>query len=219
MAHDWKVYRPILQRLEEEVCELSFFIAFSDDHKEVYSARLSDLLLRTCSECENVGKSLCVVSGLVPSGAKVASWMFSEVGNALCSKFAFQKKQLAIIWPYQTYTTASVIPFDTWLPSGSTNPSWFGAYNKLKHDRVAHTMGANVWNAVSALGGLFLLNLCLRELEITQQPEQHDHLAEARIMSYSRFFSPSAFLRIQTRDGLSGPMAGSNLRNLAFDWS
>ena len=217
MSHDWKVYWPILQRLEDEVCELTFAVAFSDDHCGVYSARL-ELLLRTCAECENIGKSLCVVRNLAPSGTKVEDLNFPAVGNAICSDIALHTKELTIIWPYQSFTSARITPFSTWKPSGSTNPTWFKAYNDVKHDRIANAKNANVWNVVNAIGGLFILNLCLREADITQQPEQHINLAQMRITTYSRFFSPAQFLKLESRDGLSGPMSGSNLRNLSFDW-
>ena len=211
------MYWPIFQRLEDEVCELTFAVAFSDDHRTVYSARLAELLLRTCAECENIGKSLCIVRTL-PPGAKVEGFNFPDVGNTICSQLAIQTKELCMIWPYQSFTAASITPFSTWLPSGSTNPAWFKAYNELKHDRIANAKSANVWNVVNALGGLFILNLCLREPDIVQQPEQHIHIAQTRIGAYSRFFSPSRFLKVATRDGVSGPMSGSNLRGLVFDW-
>ena len=218
MSHDWTVYWPIFQRLEDEVCELTFFVAFSDDHRTVYSARLAELLLRTCAECENIGKSLCIVRGLAPSGTKIEDFTFPTVGDTICSQLAIQTKELSIIWAYQSFTARSITPFSAWLPSGSINPDWFKAYNKVKHDRLANAKNANVWNVVNALGGLFILNLCLREQDIVQQPEQHIHPAQMRIATYSRFFSPSGFLKVATVDGLSGPMSGSNLRGLVFDW-
>ena len=59
--------------------------------------------------------------------------------------------------------------------------------------------------------------LYLREPDIIQQPEEHIQLAQMRVTAYSRFFSPSRFLKVATRDGLSGPMSGSNLRGLVLE--
>jgi hypothetical protein len=217
LSQEWKGYWPILERLEHEVCELTFAVAFSDDHLGVYSARLAELLLRTCAECENIGKSLCVGRNLGPTGLKVQDFNFPAVGNAICSRIAIHTKQLVIVWPYQSFTATSITPFDTWRPTGSTNPIWFNAYNGIKHDRIANATKANVGNVIHALGGLFLLNLWPRDADITQHSE-HINLAQMRIASYSRFFSPARVLKLESRNGLSGPMSGSNLRNLVFDW-
>lgn len=217
-SHEWKAYWPIFHRLEDEVCDLTFAVAFSDDHREVYSARLSELLLRICAECENIAKSICIVREFTPSGAKVEDFNFPALGNAICSQIAIHTKEVAIVWPYQSFTSTRIKPFDTWKLAGSSNPAWFDAYNKAKHDRVASAKKSNVWNVVNALGGLFILNLCLREGDITGHPEEHISVAQMRVTSYSKFFSPEQFLKLQNDGGLSGPMSGSNLRSLTFEW-
>lgn len=214
----WKCYWPILERLEGELCELTFAVAFADSHLGVYSARFADLLLRSCAECENVGKSLCVEKSLPPSGANIHQFNFPAIGTAICSRIAIHTKELTIIWPYQSLTTISIRPFDTWQPTGSTNPEWFNAYNGVKHDRIGNAQKANVKNVIHALGGLFILNLWLREEDITQHSE-HFNLAQRRVTAYSQFFSPAKFFKLKSRDGLSGPMSGSNLRGHVFEWT
>ena len=143
---------------------------------------------------------------------------FPEVGNAIASCIAIHTKELMIIWPYQSFTVTSITSFGTWRQTGSTNPGWFGTYNGIKHNRIDNAKRANVENVIHALGALFLLNLWLREADIAQQSE-HINLAQKRITAYSQFFSPAKFLKLDSRDGLSGPMSGSNLRNLCFDWN
>jgi hypothetical protein len=217
LSESWKNYWPIFERLESELCELTFAVAFSDDHLDVYSARLAELLLRTSAECENIGKALCLERHLVP-GADVQRFKFPEVGNAITSRIAMHTKELAIIWPYQSLTATRITPFDTWRPTKCTNPAWFDAYNGIKHDRIGNAKKANVKNVIHGLGGLFLLNLWLRDADIAQHSE-HINLAQRRITAYSQFFSPATFLKLESRDGLSGPMSGSNLRSLVFDWN
>src|SRR6266849_7623233 len=90
----WKSYWPILERLERELCEITFAVAFADSHLGVYSARFADLLLRSCAECENVGKSLCVEKRLSSSGANIQQFNFPAIGNAICSRIAIHTKDL-----------------------------------------------------------------------------------------------------------------------------
>ena len=218
MSVAWKSFWPIQERLEAEVCELSFALAYSDDHLRVYSSRLADLLLRACAECENVGKALCLDKGLVASGTTVERFNFPTVGNAICSRIAIQTKVVSITWPYQSFTATDIVPFNTWRPAESTNPTWFDAYNGVKHDRIGNAKSASVENVIHALAGLFVLNLWLRESEITGISE-HIDLARRRIVSYSQFFSAAQFLTLESRDGMSGPMSGGNLRSLVFHWA
>ena len=219
MASDiWKSYWPIFERLEAELCELTFSIAFTDSHLGVHSSRLADLLLRVGSECENVGKSLCADKNLLPAGTRIDRLTFPDVGNAIAQRISIRAKELGIIWPYQSFTVAAVRPFGVWQPTASTNPDWFKAYNSLKHNRIDNASKANVHNVTWALGGLFVLNLWLREAEITQHSEPFN-LAQSRILSYSQFFSPANFLKLDSRDGLSGSMSGGNLRSLVFEWA
>lgn len=217
MSQVWKSFWPILKRLESEVCELSFAVAYSDEHLLVYSSRLADLLLRACAECENVGKALCLDKRLVASGTSVERFNFPAVGNAICSRVAIHTTAVSITWPYQSFTSTGITPFKTWRPAGSTNPIWFDAYNRVKHDRLGNAKKASVENVIQAVAGLFVLNLWLREDEVTGISE-HIDLARRRIESYSHFFSAAHFLRLDSRDGMSGPMAGGSLRSLVFQW-
>jgi hypothetical protein len=215
----WKAYWPIYERLEQELCRLSFSVAFCDAHLTVYSQNLADLLLRTCSECENAGKSLCSDKGLVSKGVDVAQMNFPAVANAITTRLSdMSVKQVAIIWPYHSFTIASVRPFDNWNGTSNSNPKWFNAYNSVKHDRIAHAADANLGNVINALAGLFVLNMWLRESDIVR--DAHDaNVAKTIVNSYSRLFSPASFLQPARADGISvSGGASTRLRNLEFAW-
>jgi hypothetical protein len=219
LSEVWKTYWPIFERLEAEFCDLSFSVAFCDSHLVVHSARLADLLVRSCAECENVGKFLCIEKGLVPSSTAVADLNFPAVGDAIVSRLPrINTKELMIIWPYQSLTNTTITPFDSWHPSGCTNPAWFVAYNKTKHDRISNAARANLDNVMRALGGLFILNLWLREDDTTRDSDDVS-LAQRRVNSYSRFFSPAKFLQPASGDGIStSGVVSTRLRNLEFRW-
>jgi hypothetical protein len=219
LSEVWKTYWPIFERLEQEFRELTYSIALTDAHLVVYSNILSDLLLRSCSECENVGKTLCVEKTLVASPTDAQGLNFPGVGRAICSSIPIEKQELTIIWPYQTLSNPVIRPFDQWSATGIINPNWFNAYNLLKHDRINNATEASLNNVVHALGGLFILNLWLRQEDIMKD---HDdvNLINRRVNSYSRFFSPQSFLRPASSDGLSvsSSVFSNRLRNLEFRW-
>jgi hypothetical protein len=219
MSEDWKAYWPIFEQLEEELCELSFSIAFSDTHLCVYSARLADLLLRSCEECENVGKALCNEKDLVASGTDVAHFNFPQIGMAICSHICIHGKELVIIWPYQTLTRTTIKPFDSWRRRNNPNPAWFDAYNGVKHDRITRATDAKLDHVINALGGLFILNLWLREEDITKDSDDVT-IAKRLVISYSRFFSPARFLQPASANGMSvSGGVSTRLRNLEFQWT
>jgi hypothetical protein len=129
---------------------------------------------------------------------------FPEVTKAICTYIDLPAKELIITWPYQSLATTTFKAFDGWHVG--TNPSWFAAYNNVKHDRIGNAKDANFGNVIHAVGGLFILNLWLREQDIRKDCE-HINLLDRRLRSYSTFFSPERFLN---RTG------GGNLDNLVF---
>lgn len=58
------LFFPIYKQLEKELIELSYFITFDKKQLKVYSIKISDLLLRTVSEIENISKELCKKEGI-----------------------------------------------------------------------------------------------------------------------------------------------------------
>ena len=187
----WKNYWPIYQQFEKEIIDLSFYITFCDEHLKVYSSKLSDLLLRCSSECENAAKTLIDMNNFSTDKLN-----FPECGNHLLKKYPnLNKSELNIIWQYQNFSNLQKVPFSTWASITSENPIWYKAYNSLKHNRNDNIKEANLENIINALAGLFILNLLLRKDEIESHNEWIE-FARKRIYSYSNFFSPEKFLKL-----------------------
>ena len=53
------LFFPVYKQLEKELDELSYFITFDKKQLKTYSIKISELLLRTVSEIENISKELC----------------------------------------------------------------------------------------------------------------------------------------------------------------
>ncbi|MDH4100866.1 MAG: hypothetical protein OEV28_09875 [Nitrospirota bacterium] len=198
----WKEYWPVYERLENEFCDLTFSVALNDAHLEVYSLRLAELILRICGECENVAKTLITQLKL----EKPSRLDFPSIGNTLSRAVPFQKVMVEVVWPYQNLSNTTLKPFLNWSNRRSKNPSWYDAYNGIKHNRNSEFCKANFANAMNALAGLFALNLWLRRDDIEAET-QWIVLARKKINSYSSFFSPEQFLKLG---------AGSTQRRLKF---
>lgn len=212
--NEWKAYWPIYERIEGEFCDLSFSIAFTDDQMKVHSSRVGDLLVRACSECENVGKAVCAGRGK-PLRSQPN---FPEILDAVGSAINLQPRELLVVWPYQSLTSPSLRPFSMYVSGVNKNPPWFDAHNDAKHNRATSPQTSSVGNLVQALGALFILNLALRQKEITAHSEPVE-LARARVNSYSRFFSPASFLQLASVSGISvSGGVSTTQRSLVFDW-
>jgi hypothetical protein len=194
----WNKYFPIYERLEREFCELTYAVALEDAHLNVYSILMSEFLLRICSECENISKTL--LKDLEPSARNIKDKNFPTLGKELHAHVNFEIKEIEVIWLYQSLTILKIKPFEGWKVG---NPAWYTAYNELKHDRDANFAKANYKNCLYALGGLFILNLWLRKDSIESQPSSfsiegepglHKSFAKQKVFSYSKLFSPDAFL-------------------------
>ncbi|MBI5209539.1 MAG: hypothetical protein HY927_06135 [Elusimicrobia bacterium] len=191
----WKQYWPIYERLEAELSDLTFKIALTDAQLSTYSTTLAELLLRCGSEAENLAKALVVENNLAPAN-RLSRINFPSLGDLLCPTLKLHTKIVIVIWPFQelTQSNLSQTPFAAWSPTGnSSNPPWYTAYNDVKHDRAANKAKGTLGNVLTAVAGLFILNLWLRKADIESRGEWIE-LARRRIQSYSRFFDPSSFL-------------------------
>ena len=188
----WKQYFPIYERLESEFCELTYSVALNDDHLKVHSILMSEFLLRICSECENISKSILNSKAIPERIWKNAN--FPKLGVELGKLFSLTGKELEVIWPYQELTKTSIKPFEDWY--GSKNPTWYIAYNKIKHSRESEFKQSNYENCLASLAGLFILNLILRKDDI-ESKSQHIDRTRDRIKSYSKLFDPQSFLNLK----------------------
>jgi hypothetical protein len=120
---------------------------------------------------------------------------FPQSIEVLSQKFNLRTCQVKVNWPYQTLSKTTILPFDT--PNISENPSWFKAYNKLKHDRNVNQVYGNLENCLTALSALFILNLLLRKDEIWESSKSLvTENAREKLGTYSKFFSSDSILSL-----------------------
>lgn len=161
------LFFPIYKQLEKELNELSYYISFDKKQLNVYSIKISDLLLRTVSEIENIAKELCKKENIKFYDKKrhIRKFVkFNEYIDKLEEKYLLSKKlvDFKLDNANENIYDSKLTPFfkdKEVKDKSSKNFSWYFAYNKIKHDRVKYFKHANLNNLIHALAALFLLNI------------------------------------------------------------
>ena len=139
---------PFYIRLEKDFINTLTYVEFSQDNFLTYSVEFEKQLLAIGSEIDVLCKLLCekIDSTKHPSNMDGYSSLLCGYRNITVTKISFIINQ-------QDY-----IPFDGWTVGN--NPSWWKAYNKVKHERLKsdNYKKGNLENVFMALSGLYLLN-------------------------------------------------------------
>ena len=135
--------------LEQDLIKVFEYIEPTDDHKDVFSLRTYDLLLRACTEFESNCKRILLANEYsFPDKLKTKDYFKIEQATKL-SKY---EVRLNIWYPFGIKI---IKPFIEW----GDGPSllWYQAYNKVKHDRSQMFSKASFWNVVNAVAGVFAI--------------------------------------------------------------
>ena len=145
----WEYYLAI----EQDLARVFRFIEPSPDNMKSYSLELSRIILITGSEIDITAKQLCMAIdplNKIEELKSIDKWFpiirseFSAITELACSipRFNIEERK----------------PWQEWKDQES--PSWWKAYNKVKHQRNEYVNLANLDNAIYAVMGLYLLLLC-----------------------------------------------------------
>lgn len=132
------------------------FIEPHTSNENVFSHRIYELLLRTCTEVESCCKGILIANG--HSAKDMSDYKKIEQATRL-SGYTVQYTN----WTPSHY---SVQPFASWA-TGSTL-SWYKAYNDVKHNRWQNFTLANLKNLLDAISGL----LCIIHAQIGDEVQQ-----------------------------------------------
>ena len=135
-------------RLENDFIKSLNYVEFTTDNYSTYSIEFERLLLSICSEVDVLCKLLCKEIAPAQSPSKIF-----EYTSILCgfSDFASSKVRFE-------RTGLEIAPFSTMTPQCS--PSWWQAYNKVKHARTENEnyKNGNLENVFMSLSALYILN-------------------------------------------------------------
>ena len=154
------IYWSVFKNIEKEFENLLYNIHLDDSQLNVYSSKITDLLLRTCSEVESISKELFIKEGGILPENKYLN--FENAIKYLNKKLKIEKKSI-IINSYNCFISNRIIkPFQKNSKRTGTNKmtyNWNNAYQNLKHSRFNSITFGNIENLLHGLSALFILNI------------------------------------------------------------
>lgn len=175
------LFWPVYKNLEKEVLEISNQIHFDDNQTDVYSIKISELLLRCCVEIESISKEIYFLEG----GKKANNeYLFFDTDclEFLENKLLLSKKTLiisSINFHFNKNENKIIKPLFKANKRGSSSSDWKKAYMAIKHDRANNIKKANIFNLLKALGALYILNLYFKnQIFIIGKDTRYDKIIE-----------------------------------------
>ena len=160
----WSYY----MSLEDDLIDTGRYVELSEENNKTYSTQFTRLLLAAGSEVDVVAKA--VSSQIAPGGnhRNIDSYR-----GVMIPKFpAIPNIVMGIQWnPYR------VKPWASWGEPTPTNPTWWRAYNAVKHERSQYFQEGNLENAIAAIAGLYCLILHLEEHRGHERPARFLRIA------------------------------------------
>lgn len=136
--------------LENDLHKLSRYVEFVEANFDCFSLEISRILFSAASEADVVAKQLC---------RKISA-------KSTASSIHPYRRTIMKAYPdfadfRVTIPRFGMEPFKPWLnwKDAEGVPSWWTAYNKVKHHRNTEYYQGNLKNAINSVGALFILIL------------------------------------------------------------
>ena len=141
--------RLIIRDLEQ----LWDYIEPCDSHQDVYSYRIYELLLRTCTEFEANCKGILLANNYIrnPFIRNLNITDYKKLNRAM------KLNEYEITYNKWTGEFKTIKPFLEWGNTDDTPLSWYQAYNQVKHNRYSNFPKANLKNLLKAIDGLICI--------------------------------------------------------------
>lgn len=153
------IYWPIYKNIENEINNLMFNIHIDDNQLNVYSSKITDLILRASAELESISKELYKMNG----GPQKANIRYDLDALSFLSTLWDLENKLVLLSSYNCFVTDKEIkPFrKDVFRTGTTRMtySWNNAYQNLKHDRANSLTFGCIRNLFAVSAALYVLNL------------------------------------------------------------
>ena len=156
-------YWPVYKNIESEFNNLMFNIHIDDKQLDVYSSKISDLILRASTEIESLSKELYKING----GEKSGNIKYDENAITFLNNLWKLDAKKVIISSYNCFTTNKELsPFvKNEIRTGSTRLtySWNNSYQNLKHDRANSFTFGSIKYLFDVTSALYLLNIYFKD--------------------------------------------------------
>jgi hypothetical protein len=124
------------------------FVPYCDKHREVWSSHFARIILDAASQVDSVWKATAKLNDPATASDKLTlKGHFDRFGKLVA-------KQQAVF--FGGATPCVINPFGCWQGPTFSAPTWWEAYNKLKHDRFSNQTVATLDHAVNAGAALLL---------------------------------------------------------------
>ncbi|AVR46056.1 hypothetical protein C7S20_12765 [Christiangramia fulva] len=163
------IYWPVYKNIESELAKLTYDIHIDDNQINVYSSKISDLILRSAAEIESIAKELYKKNG----GVKENNILFDKDCIKHLNQIWKLEDKVIIISSSSCFQSQKIIkPFIKKEKNfrNKLTYSWNNAYQNLKHNRYESLHFGSLKYLFDILAALFILNLYFKEevFEITQ---------------------------------------------------
>ncbi|MPQ76886.1 hypothetical protein [Hydrogenovibrio sp. JE_KL2] len=153
--------------LEQDLENLSRYIEFEKSNFSTHSLELTRLLLTIGSEVDVVAKELCCLfSSKTQCGSRINQYK------------KILKDNIPDISSISVYSDRYMLRFTPWLNwqnIEAENPSWWKAYNDVKHYRGEHFKDANLQNVLEAMSALLIMNIYLNHYVTVRNDPDFPH--------------------------------------------
>lgn len=140
-----------LHLIFEDLDRIFTFIEPSQENEKVFSHRIYELLLRTCTAFEAVSRSILVEEKYPKKSEDLNITDYFT----LSSKYQLPNHEALI----ESWRSGAKIlkPFKDWTSQEYTPILWYQNYNHSKHDRYQNFKEANLGTLLEAISGLLVL--------------------------------------------------------------
>ena len=167
MEHN--LYWPVYINLEKELIKLSESIHIDDAQLNVYSVKISELLIRTVVEIESLAKNLYFANGGTKADDKDL-YFDTDCMAHLVNIWDIDKKVVLVTSSnlfFEDEANRILTPLHKSNKRGTSSADWCKAYQAVKHNRLKELKKGNLKHFIRALAALYVLNLYYRDEKVS----------------------------------------------------
>ncbi|MCP4416745.1 MAG: hypothetical protein GY805_08985 [Chloroflexi bacterium] len=149
---DSKSYYAAYSLLVKDYLTILEFVEPVDHNESVFSHRLYEMYLRSCTEFENICKGILIDNGYQSKG----NFNINDY-RTLDVQLKLSDREVGLL--FWQPNTKYISPFEAWKQE-NTPLRWYQDYNKVKHNRDTEFARASFFNVTIAVSGVFTVLFC-----------------------------------------------------------
>ena len=186
--------------LEKDLVKLFDYVEPDDCNSEVFSHRIYELFLRSCTEFELNCKNILLANNY----SFIKPPNIEEYHKINKANHLSDYEVSLLIWrnPSKIFQ-----PFKLWSTTHTLN--WYKKYNNVKHNRDIYFKDANLGNLINAISGVF----CILFSQFSVLSFQSEYLVDSFNEEMGWYSHPNSIFRIKPFD------SWKNTDKYSFTWS